>query len=497
MTNNIAKFFYKLGYSLSCGVPLISGLERLSIDLSNDTWKVEIEKLIEGIKDGHSFTSALINKTAIEADEVLIGILDAGERAGTFDENLQKAAQSIEKGLFSIRLNPQKNQEVEQKESQEAWTSWIEKALEQKASDLHFCPELEHVTVRFRIDGSLQEVQELGYGAYDEFLRAVKIASALDIAERSLPQDGRIKIRFKERELDLRVSTMPCVPDEKLTIRVLDFENVVIEPERVLPDEEDRKQFEEILKAPFGMILICGPTGSGKTTTAYTSLGELSKGRKRSIHTVEDPVEYMIPGVSHLQIRPRIGLTMTAALRTVMRHDSDVVYLSEIRDPESFEIATKIALTGHLIISSLHTSTFFQTIERLRTIAEESSLFSSALSGVICQQLVRVNCTHCKKERQVDQAEVQSLELLRDLKSCVEGEGCELCNHTGYRGRRAVYEFVKLDRSMKEMIRLGQDENLRELLSERGFKDKRQKVQELVKEGISSISECNRLIENQ
>jgi len=340
------------------------------------------------------------------------------------------------------------------RDQSELWCEWVEKALERRASDIHAVPEVDQVRIMFRVEGRLQEVDALSPGNYSEALREVKRASMLDVNEKNLPQDGRIKISVQSRELDLRIATLPTVTGEKLVMRILDSKAITLDPDRIFSRSEDREEFAQLLNLPLGMVLFCGPTGSGKTTTAYTALYQLAQKGGMSIQTVEDPVEYLLPGVSHLQVKSSAGLTFLSALRSVMRTDPDVIYSSEIREKEELDFLVRIALTGHLVYSSMHTEDAASTIRRLADIISEPFLLSSALSGIVSQRLIRKNCPHCKVEETPGKEEARLLELNQDQKIC-RSIGCEKCNQTGYRGRVGVYEFCRPDREFKEFLRKG------------------------------------------
>jgi type IV pilus assembly protein PilB len=327
-------------------------------------------------------------------------------------------------------------------------------AVRDRASDIHFEPGEKDVTVRIRIDGVLREVTPPPKALYQAIVTRIKILSNMDIAERRLPLDGRFKFTVHDRIIDIRISSLPQVHGEKLVLRVLDRLSLLVDMKDVGFDEVLLKRFQRILQIPHGIILVTGPTGSGKTTTLYGALNYL-KDPAWNIQTVEDPVEYLMPGINQMQIKPQIGLDFASALRSILRQDPDIIMIGEIRDLETARIAMRSALTGHLVLSTLHTNDAPSALWRLRDIGIEPYLIAATMKLVVSQRLVRVICPACKETRTPSE---ESLEFAtRVIPAAASwtyryGKGCPKCNRTGFRGRSAIFEFLEVTDPIKEMI---------------------------------------------
>ena len=331
----------------------------------------------------------------------------------------------------------------------------ILEAVRKNASDIHIETYQRILRVRYRIDGKLIEMTPLPYRLRMSVISRIKIMADLNISERRLPQDGRIKIKMGLKTIDIRVSTTPTIFGEKVVMRILDASNLMLEMSRFGIPALGLKQINEALVAPYGMILVTGPTGSGKTTTLYSALSLMNK-PDINIMTAEDPVEYNIDGINQIGINQSIGLTFAAALRSFLRQDPDVIMVGEIRDLETAEIAVKAALTGHLVLSTLHTNDSASTLTRLTDMGIDPFLTASAVRLIVAQRLIRVICPHCKMQIDPQRDEqVQFLDLPpEELKSLTiyKGEGCVLCNNTGYHGRAGLYEVLKVTNVIQEMI---------------------------------------------
>jgi len=327
------------------------------------------------------------------------------------------------------------------------------KAVRALASDIHFEPFSDKILVRFRLDGVLQEITTISKSIYPQFVSRIKIISKLNVAEKRLPQDGRIKVKIGEKQLDMRVSTLPTVFGERVVIRLLDKSNKILTLEELGFSKEDLKIYKDIIYKPYGLILITGPTGSGKSTTLYASLLEL-KSPKKNIITIEDPVEYQIDGISQIQVNPKIKLTFANGLRSILRQDPDIIMVGEIRDVETAEIAINASLTGHLVLSTLHTNDAPSAVARLVDMGVQPFLVASALEGVIAQRLVRRICENCKEEYIPKPWEIDEFKFLglNPPQKLYKGKGCENCLHTGYKGRVAIYEIMKLNEELKTVI---------------------------------------------
>lgn len=330
----------------------------------------------------------------------------------------------------------------------------ISDAIDQNASDIHFDPYPEFTRVRYRIDGMLQDTMNIPAGVDDQVISRIKVMAGMDIAEKRRPQDGRFSLKIKEKDYDFRVSSIGTRFGEKLEIRILNKARVLIELGRLGLNLKQQKLYEKIIKNPYGMVLVTGPTGSGKTTTLYATLNKLNTPEK-SIFTIEDPIEYDLPGVIQMQVNPKAGLTFSTGLRSILRLDPDIIMVGEIRDIDTAKIAVEAALTGHLVLSTLHTNDAPSTLIRLVDIGIEPYLISSVMIGVVAQRLVRTICPSCKIDYKPTKEE---LEIIfgkvpeREIK-LKRGKGCPECNYTGYRGRTGVFEVLPITRNIRELIK--------------------------------------------
>ncbi len=369
-------------------------------------------------------------------------------------------------------------------------------AVEQRASDIHFEPFEDEFKVRYRIDGVLNEVDAPPKRLQAAIISRVKIMAKLDIAERRLPQDGRIKLRIADREIDFRVSTIPTLYGESLVMRILDRENLILDLARIGFPESLLSRYAELIGQPYGMVLVTGPTGSGKTSTLYTTLARINSPEKKII-TLEDPVEYQLGGVNQIQVNPKIGLTFASGLRAIVRQDPDIILVGEIRDRETAEIAIQSALTGHLLFSTLHTNDSAGAVTRLLEMGVENFLLSSTLLGILAQRLVRVICSDCKREVDPDEKLIRSMRLSRsDLEGVrfYEGKGCEACRNTGFRGRTGLFEYLPIDEEIrKEILAQSSAERIKRVAGESGMISLRAHGWEKVKAGVTTLSEVLRV----
>jgi general secretion pathway protein E len=325
----------------------------------------------------------------------------------------------------------------------------------------------------------------------------VKIMSKLDIAERRLPQDGRIKLRILNKEIDFRISTIPTLFGEGLVMRILDRDTLILELEKLGFPEDILPKYTQAISQPYGMILVTGPTGSGKTSTLYTTLAKINTSENKIV-TLEDPVEYQLMGINQIQVNPKIGLTFASGLRSIVRHDPDIILVGEIRDRETAEIAVQSALTGHLLFSTLHTNDAAGAITRLLDLGVESFLLSSTLIGILAQRLVRVICPRCKQPTRPDEKLPQS-DILAPPGPAAEsvvfsGEGCEDCRHTGFKGRTAIFEYLHMDEDISRAITAGStSEEIGNLALQKGMRTLRQDGWRKVMQGITTVSEVLRV----
>lgn len=367
-------------------------------------------------------------------------------------------------------------------------------AIDKGASDIHLEPYEKIFRIRFRIDGSLYEIMKPPLKMKNAIVSRLKIMSKLDIAERRLPQDGRIKLKLaKGREMDYRVSVLPTLFGEKVVLRLLDKSNLQLDMTKLGFNDQQIKDFKDAIYRPYGMVLVTGPTGSGKTTTLYSALSDLNK-ITENISTAEDPVEFNLEGINQVQIHEEIGLTFANALRSFLRQDPDVILVGEIRDFETAEIAIKAALTGHLVLSTLHTNDAPSTINRLLNMGVEPFLVSSSINLILAQRLARKICPECKAP-----AEKISDELLEKLGAVPEGfhnatlhkgRGCDLCNNTGYKGRIALYEVMPMTESLKELVLQGASSiEIKRQAIQSGMKTLRQSGIAKLIDGITTLEE--------
>lgn len=366
----------------------------------------------------------------------------------------------------------------------------IMEALKRRASDLHIEPEENILRIRYRIDGILHEVFSIPKAKQNAVIARLKIISGMDITESRVPQDGRFKVRFEKREVDFRVSCLPINFGQKFVLRALDKSNLSFGLEKLGFSEEPLRLFQEAIAKPFGMILVTGPTGSGKSTTLYSIINKLNT-PERNIITIEDPVEYQIEGITQVQAKPEIGLDFSQGLRSLLRQSPDVIMIGEIRDGETADIAVKASLTGQLILSTLHTNDSASSITRLIDMGVEPFLIASSLVFVCAQRLCRKICTHCKEEEHVPQKLIDEFKI-KDKIKFYKGKGCSYCNNTGYLGRIAILEALVINDKIREFIIKKTDSNqimqyaIKELKTRTLSDDALLKV----KEGVISLEEA-------
>jgi type IV pilus assembly protein PilB len=365
------------------------------------------------------------------------------------------------------------------------------------ASDIHVEPYERYVRVRYRVDGVLFNAMDLPIKIKNSVTSRLKIMSKLDIAERRLPQDGRIKLRLdKKREIDFRVSVLPCLFGEKTVMRILDKSNLQVDLTKLGFEEEPLQNFMNALNKPFGMLLVTGPTGSGKTTTLYSALNYLNK-PGINIMTVEDPVEYNFLGINQVQVKEEIGLTFASTLRSFLRQSPDIIMVGEIRDFETAEIAVKAALTGHLVLSTLHTNDAPSSISRLLNMGIEPFLLSASVILIMAQRLVRKICTQCKEEENIPVSALMNIGFTEEeakVVKCCKGKGCNVCNGSGYKGRIALYEIMPVGSEIRELVLEGASaDEIKKTAIRLGMKTLRMSGLTKIKEGVTSVEEVLRI----
>lgn len=384
----------------------------------------DLERVIE-----RYYSSIVTQKTLNEFSD---SFTPAEDDSGAEEEMLEVASAPIVKLINSI----------------------IEQAMRSKASDIHIEPNYNDIRVRFRIDGDLKEIMTLPKSNLSAITTRIKIIGRMDIAEKRIPQDGRVEMKFNDNEIDLRISTLPTVYGEKIVIRILDKSNFNFTKEGLGFSQVNLNKLDSMIQQPYGMLLVTGPTGSGKSTTLYTILRELNVPTKNVI-TVEDPVEYKLKGINQVQVNPKAGLTFASGLRSILRQDPDTIMIGEIRDSETAEIAVRAAITGHLVLSTLHTNDSPSTIARLIDMGLEPYLVSSAVIGIISQRLVKLLCPKCKQKYDASDSERKILGIsTKENITLYKPVGCNSCNN-GYRGRAAVHEVMLVNENIRRLINKG------------------------------------------
>jgi type IV pilus assembly protein PilB len=427
------------------------------------------------------------------------------ETATSTDEGLMidvdEFDQVVDKALDNVEVVEEKDDAESVKEVAQPIVKLVNgiliNAIKARASDIHIEPYENSLRVRQRVDGVMYTVMNLPVKIKNAVTSRLKIMANLDIAERRPPQDGRIKLKLgKKREIDFRVSTVPCLFGERTVLRILDKSNLQVDLTKLGFEEDSLQDFMAALDKPYGMILVTGPTGCGKTTTLYSALHHLNK-IGVNVSTAEDPVEYNFLGINQVLVKEDIGLTFAAALRSFLRQDPDIIMVGEIRDFETAEIAVKAALTGHLVLSTLHTNDAPGTISRILNMGIEPFLVAASVILIASQRLVRVICTECKEEEEMSAQALIGLgfseEEAKSIK-CYKGKGCSVCNNSGYKGRIALYEVMPLKDELKEMILEGASaDELKKTALRIGMKTLRMSGLSKIKNGITTAEEVMRV----
>jgi len=472
-------------------VPLFLKEDLLGVAMADpeDSWIIDALKLAYGLDID---VVAGIREDILDAVERLYGV-------GT--QSLEMIIEEAGRDIYEITDNGKQDVDQLRDLASEApiirlVNRLILKAVELRASDIHFEPFEDKFKVRFRIDGVLHDIESPPKQLQAAIISRVKIMANLDIAERRLPQDGRIKLKISNRDIDFRVSTIPTLFGESLVMRVLDRGMLILDLEKIGFPARLLGEYMTLITQPYGMILVTGPTGSGKTSTLYTSLSKINAPENKII-TLEDPVEYYLSGVNQIQVSPKIGMTFASGLRAIVRQDPDIILVGEIRDKETAEIAIQSALTGHLLFSTLHTNDAVGAISRLLDMGVEGFLLSSTLLGVLAQRLVRVICPHCKRLVTPDEKHLNAMGLTAtDIKEVqfFAGKGCEECRNTGYIGRTALFEYLPVDSEIRNEISARSDaERIKSIALEKGLITLRQNGWEKVKQGVTTLSEILRV----
>ena len=409
-------------------------------------------------------------------------------------ENAKKALEEFERKDETLEeveaLNEMELTELNNAPVVKLVNSIIKQAANKKVSDIHIEPFEKYVKVRFRIDGDLREIMTPSKSVHGALTTRIKIMAKMNIVEKRIPQDGRIEMIVDGRAVDMRVSVLPTVNGEKVVIRLLDSENFMLTKKELGFTDANLKKFDGMIDNPNGIILVTGPTGSGKSTTLYTVLRELSDPTKNII-TVEEPVEYQMDGINQVNVNSKVGLTFASALRSILRQDPDVIMIGEIRDEETAQIAVRAAITGHLVLSTMHTNDTSSTIARLVDTGVEPYLVSSSLKGVTAQRLVKRICTSCKLSYEASEEEkkILGMPILQPL-TLYTGKGCNTCNQSGYKGRIAIHELLTIDSELRNLIDKGSTtDELRKGTEKQGMTTLRDNCIEIALQGITTIQQ--------
>ncbi len=401
----------------------------------------------------------------------------------------------IYKNNSSISINEITDDYVKNSPVVKFINSIINQALSMRASDIHIEPYEDRIRIRLRIDGELYEMLNLNINLLPSIVTRIKVMSGMNIAEKRMPQDGRAEVNADGSTIDIRISIIPAFYGEKVVMRILDRKNFLKTKFELGFTEENLKIMDFMMKAPHGLILIAGPTGSGKTTSLYAYLNELNKINKNII-TIEDPIEYKIDGVNQIQVNSKIGLTFANGLRSILRQDPDIIMIGEIRDEETAEIAVRSAITGHLVLSSIHTNDASSTIIRLKDMGIKPYLIASSLRGVVAQRLVKKICSNCKVSYIADDYEMQILNASGNL-TLYKGEGCAKCNYTGYSSRIAVHEIMNIDKRLEIIINSScYIDEIADASENNGMIHLYDNLRKLVVDGVTTAEEYSKVIYN-
>lgn len=429
------------------------------------------------------------------AVEQAIATLYGNEGTARAIEEMKREAGSNQADIVPVQMSKAVDNGAAEAPTIRFVNSVIERAITERASDIHLEPQEGEMVVRMRIDGVLRRIFTVPANLQATVIARLKIMGGMNIAERKIPQDGRAMVTAKDKEIDLRISSIPTIYGEKIVLRLLDKSSGHINRKTIGLEGEDEKKYDRLLKNSSGVILIVGPTGSGKSTTMCAMIQELCN-EQTNIMTLEDPVEYNIPGANQCQINEKTGMTFAAGLRSILRQDPDVISVGEIRDGETASIAVRAAITGHLVISTLHTNDAVSTISRLVDIGVEPYMISSALRGVVSQRLVRKICPHCRKAYTPMEEEKRMVGIAENEDvTFYKGEGCQECGRTGYRGRRGVFEILTLDAALRrEVANNASSEELTKTALENGFVTMKDNCRRLVLEGVTTVAEAAKAI---
>ena len=468
----------------TCSIPLKHWEDRLLVAMEDPLNIFYLEDIEAEIKCKAEIV--LASKTQIiNAIEKYMGGRSAEQAVEDFDKEKSVNAEVDERELVDISVT---NSPVVR-----LIDSLIGQALKMGASDIHIEPLENRIRVRVRVDGDLQEVLSPSKHTHSAMVTRVKIMAGLNIAEKRLPQDGRIEMKIEDCVIDLRISVLPTAYGEKIVMRILDRNNFLKTKEELGFTLCNMEKFKSLLEVPNGIILAAGPTGSGKTTTLYAALYELNKLHKNII-TIEDPIEYKIEGINQVQVNTKAGLLFSTGLRSILRQDPNIIMVGEIRDEETAEIAVRAAITGHMVISTIHTNDAVSTIMRLKDMGIKPFLVAASLRGIVAQRLVKKICVNCREEYFANEAEKRLLGV-KENTVLQRGRGCQKCYYTGYSGRIAIHEILKIDKVIRDAIQNEKsNDEIAALAEGAGMMTLMDNCRELVLAGVTTIDELSQVI---
>jgi general secretion pathway protein E len=494
-------FWRAFGEALTSAVPLIEALRAAAGRLRSDSGlRKAAEEAAHRVETGETLSHAMQN-TPEQFPSQVTSAVGSAEQAGMLDEMTIRIAEALEAGNLEA-LGVAGAAPKRDKEATEFVNRLVMDALASRASDIHFDAQQDGAgLIRFRIDGVLQETPSPPAGLFPRLVARIKQMSALDVTEQRLPQDGRIFLRVDGKDLDLRISTVPSLFGERLCARILDRTRIALDLNKFGIATDDLAKIRSLESLPSGMVIVNGPAGSGKTTTLYAMLNELNNG-KLCIITIEDPVEYAFAGMAQIQVRPSVGLTYARAGRSVLRQDPDVIMVGELRDLETMNVTAQMALTGHLVLTTLHADTSVGAIRRLLEVGLPAFLINAALGGVISQRLARVLCPDCKQPTDVPAyllpKEGQDFLASRTDAQFYEAKGCSACHGTGYRGRAALNEILVMDNRLRRCLAEGADmDALRDAARNAGMKTMLECGLEKAAAGVTSVQEVVRAVPHE
>jgi len=499
----LVRFWRAFGRLLSSGVPILEALDIVGEESADDEIRRASQAIVRTVRDGGAVSEALSAFPDMFGDEVRAAVI-LGEEKGELDKAVFRIADAVDAGDVSslvddaAMLEAARGKDDEDAAPVKTVNLIIREAIKRRASDIHLDPtEDGRGRVRLRVDGVLHDIEPPPAGTFRTVVSRIKIMAAMDIAERRLPQDGRIMLKVEGKPCDLRVSSVPAMWGERIVMRILDREAVILDLERIGFLEDELDQVRALCHLPNGTIICNGPTGSGKTTLLYAMLNEVNRDTC-CVMSVEDPVEYNLEGVAQIQIRPRLGLTFARALRSVMRQDPDVVMIGEIRDLETAHVCTQVSLTGHLLMTTLHADTSPGAVKRLLDIGIEPFLVNSTLAAAISQRLVRRLCKECRQEAKpsLHSLPPEAVAFVREHgRTTFYGpKGCDTCHGTGYRGRIAIHEILVPDEGFRQSVSGSADlTGLRQAAVAAGMRPMITCGLEKAARGITSIEEVCRV----